>query len=58
MKSRTIESVEAPAKEEASLLEIVAMTKPEAAGRAEMLEGSPEEVASKVAEILSSRGLA
>ena len=58
MKSRTLECVEAPAKEEASLLEIVAMAKPQAAGRAEMLEGSPEEVASKVAEILSSRGLA
>ena len=58
MKSRTLECVEAPPKEEASLLEIVTMTKPQAAGRAEMLEGSPEDVASKVAEILSSRGLA
>ncbi|HVO36495.1 MAG TPA: hypothetical protein VMT21_13060 [Gemmatimonadales bacterium] len=58
MKSRTLECVEAPAQEERSLLEIVSMTKPQAAGRAEMLEGSPEEVASKVAEILSSRGLA
>ena len=58
MKARTLECVQAPAKEEASFLEIVAMAKPQAAGRAEMLEGSPEEVASKVAEILSSRGLA
>jgi len=58
MKARTLECVEAPAGDEASLLEIVAMAKPQAAGRAEMLEGSPEEVASKVAEILSSRGLA
>jgi electron transfer flavoprotein beta subunit len=58
MKARTLECVEAPAGGEASLVEIVAMTKPEAAGKAEMLEGSPEEVASKVAEILSSRGLA
>ena len=58
MKAKTIECVEAPARDEASLLEIAAMTKPQAAGRAEMLEGSPEEVASKVAEILSSRGLA
>ena len=58
MKARTLECVEAPAGDEVSLLEIVAMAKPQAAGRAEMLEGSPEEVASKVAEILSSRGLA
>ena len=58
MKARTLECVEAPAGDEASLLEIVAMAKPQAAGQAEMLEGSPEEVASKVAEILSSRGLA
>jgi len=33
------------------------MTKPEATGRAEMLEGNPEEIASKVADLLSARGL-
>jgi len=58
MKARTLECVEAPAKEGASLLEVAALAKPQAAGRAQMLEGSPEDVASKVAEILSSRGLA
>jgi len=58
MKSRTIECVAAPAKEEASQLAIGAMTKPQAAGRAEMLEGDPTAVAAKVVEILSARGLA
>jgi electron transfer flavoprotein beta subunit len=57
MKSRTIDTVPAPAGDEPSQLEILRMTKPEATGRAEMLEGSPEEVASKVADMLSARGL-
>lgn len=57
MKSRTIDTVPAPARDETSQLEILEMTKPEATGRAEMLEGSPEEVASKVADLLSARGL-
>jgi electron transfer flavoprotein beta subunit len=57
MKSRTIEEVPARAADGASLLSVVAMAKPEAAGRAEMLEGSPEAVAAKVVEILSARGL-
>jgi electron transfer flavoprotein beta subunit len=57
MKSRTIECVSAPAHEEASELSIGAMTKPQLAGHAEMLEGSPEEIASKVVEMLSARGL-
>ena len=57
MKSRTIDTVPAPPRDETSQLEILQMTKPEATGRAEMLEGSPEEVASKVADVLSARGL-
>jgi electron transfer flavoprotein beta subunit len=58
MKSRTVEEVAASAGDEAGLLQVVAMTKPEAAGRAEMLEGDPEAVAAKLVEILSTRGLA
>ena len=58
MKSRTIECVEAPAGDARSLLAVVAMTKPQAAGKAEMLEGSPEELAAKLVEILAARGLA
>ena len=36
---------------------VCAMTKPQAAGQAEMLEGSPEEIASKLVDLLSARGL-
>ncbi len=58
MRARTLECVTPPPGDEAALLDVVALTKPQAAGRAEMLEGAPEAVATKVAEILSSRGLA
>jgi electron transfer flavoprotein beta subunit len=57
MKTRTIEQIAASPAEEAALLEVLTMTKPEAAGRAEMLEGAPEAVAAKLVEILSARGL-
>jgi len=57
MKSGKIETVTAPAMERVSPLAIVRMTKPEVAGRAEMLDGSPEEVGVRVAELLSARGL-
>ena len=57
MKSGKIETVSAAAPDQASLLQVVRMTKPEAAGHAEMIEGSPEEIASKVTDILSARGL-
>jgi len=57
MKSGKIDTVSAPAPDQASLLQVVRMTKPEAAGHAEMIEGSPEEIAAKVTDILSARGL-
>jgi len=57
MKTGKIETVAAPAVGIAPAVEVLRMTKPEAAGQAEMLEGDPEAVASKVAEILSARGL-
>jgi electron transfer flavoprotein beta subunit len=57
MKARTIEAVAAGAKDECSPLAVMAMAKPVAAGAAEMLAGSPEEIAAKVVEILSARGL-
>ena len=38
-------------------VEITSMAKPEAAGHAEMLQGSAREVAEKVADILAARGL-
>jgi electron transfer flavoprotein beta subunit len=57
MKSQKIESIPAPATSQPALVEILQMTKPQVAGRAEILEGSPEEVAGKICEILVARGL-
>jgi electron transfer flavoprotein beta subunit len=57
MKTGKIETVSAPERDETSPLAVLQMTKPEAAGHAEMLEGGPEDVASKVVEILATRGL-
>ena len=59
MKSQKIETLELPAAAAGGVppVEVLAMAKPEAAGHAEMLEGSPEEIAGKVCEILAGRGL-
>lgn len=57
MKSQKIESVSAPAVPTLSSVKVVRMAKPQVAGRAEFLEGSPEEVARKICELLSARGL-
>jgi electron transfer flavoprotein beta subunit len=57
MKSLEIETVSAPAEPDASLVEVAQMTKPESAGHAEMIEGSAEDIATKIEEILGSRGL-
>jgi electron transfer flavoprotein beta subunit len=57
MKSQTIETVDAPAVEAASAVAVQQMAKPQVIGHAEMLEGSPEEVAGKICELLSKRGL-
>ena len=57
MKSQAIEEVSAGAQPEASLATVTGMTKPESSAKAEMLDGSPEELAAKVGEILSERGL-
>jgi electron transfer flavoprotein beta subunit len=56
MKSQEIETVAAPGAAEASPLEVLRMTKPEVAERAEMIDGSPEEIAGKLCEILAARG--
>jgi electron transfer flavoprotein beta subunit len=58
MKSAKVDTLDLPSAEGgAPAIEVLAMAKPEAAGHAEMLEGSPEEVAGKVCEILATRGL-
>jgi electron transfer flavoprotein beta subunit len=53
----TIEQVAAPPGPPPAALEVSAMAKPEAAGHAEMLEGSARDVANKLVEILAARGL-
>lgn len=59
MKSQRIEDVLVPTLADGglALIQVLGMAKPEMAGHAEMLEGSPEEVAGKVCEILAARGL-
>jgi electron transfer flavoprotein beta subunit len=57
MKEREIEAVPAAAASPASLVEIFEMSKPETAGQAEMLAGSPEEIAGKICDTLAERGL-
>jgi len=57
MKAAKIETVDAPERDAPSPLAVVRMTKPEAAGHAEMLEGGPDAVAAKVVELLTARGL-
>jgi electron transfer flavoprotein beta subunit len=57
MKERQIESVASSATLEPTPVEILQMTKPQAAGRAEMIEGTPEEIADRLCGLLSERGL-
>jgi electron transfer flavoprotein beta subunit len=59
MKSHKIESVAAATMADGGppLLEVTRMRKPEVSGHAEMLDGAPEDVAKKLADIFSERGL-
>jgi electron transfer flavoprotein beta subunit len=57
MKKGEITSVAATGEAEAARVEILKLEKPEAAGRAEMLEGEPEVVAGKICQLLADRGL-
>lgn len=57
MKSRPIESVAIPATDEPAPLELRNMVKPSAAAHAEMLEGPPEVVGSKLCDLLVARGV-
>ena len=57
MKSQRIDTLAAGGVSEPLLMEILALKKPEAAGHAEMLAGSPEEAASRLVGILSERGV-
>jgi electron transfer flavoprotein beta subunit len=59
MKSRPIESTAIPTMADAGppLVQVLQLAKPEATEHAEMLEGSPENMAAKVCEILAERGV-
>ena len=58
MKTQKLEEVAAPAVEVGAGSTVSRLAKPEAAGRAEILEGSPEEVADRLVAILAERGFA
>ncbi len=57
MKSAKIESAEVASPEPAHVLEVERMYKPEATGRAEMLEGAPQEIADRIATLLAEKGI-
>lgn len=57
MKSQQIESVPAPEVPASPAVAVTELVKPVAAGHAEMLEGTPPEVARKIVAILAERGL-
>jgi electron transfer flavoprotein beta subunit len=55
-KSAKLETAAVPAPEAAAVT-VERMYKPEAAGRAQMLEGSPDDIAGKIVAILAERGI-
>jgi electron transfer flavoprotein beta subunit len=57
MKTATLETMPAPAVDATAGSTVSRLAKPEIAGRAEMLEGSPEDVADRLVSILAERGL-
>jgi len=57
MKTSHVDTLEVSPPERAVGLSIDRLFTPEAAGKAEMLEGSPEEVCARIVEILAERGL-
>jgi electron transfer flavoprotein beta subunit len=57
MKSAQIAAVPAAGEPVATRIDVLDMAKPESASHAEMLEGSPEEMAAKLGELLAARGL-
>jgi electron transfer flavoprotein beta subunit len=57
MKSAKIESVGSAPPEPARVLAVERMYKPESTGRAEMLEGTPEAIADRIAALLAERGI-
>ena len=58
MKTQKLEEVQAPAVEAGAGSTVRRLAKPETGGRAEILEGSPEEVADRLLALLAERGFA
>lgn len=57
MKSMKLDTMDAPETAPDDKLNIMQLKKPEVAGKAEMLSGSPEELAGKLMKIFSDKGL-
>ncbi|MDH7501968.1 MAG: electron transfer flavoprotein subunit beta/FixA family protein [Verrucomicrobiota bacterium] len=57
MKSAKIEELEIPSPTDAVCLDVQRTYKPEAGGRAEIFEGSPEEIADKIVDALAKSGV-
>ncbi|HET7876175.1 MAG TPA: electron transfer flavoprotein subunit beta/FixA family protein [Methylomirabilota bacterium] len=57
MKTAKLEEIAAPAVEAGAGSTVKSLAKPEASGRAQMLEGSPEEIADRLCALLVERGL-
>ncbi len=57
MKNRQIEAIAEPELPSIPKLEVISMKKPEFAGRAEMLDGDPETIATKLCDVLTAHGL-
>lgn len=57
MSDGEIETVAGAAADSAETVAVMAMAPPETAGRAEMIEGSVDDVAARLAEIMADRGL-
>lgn len=56
MKTQKLEEIPAPAVEAGEGSTVSRLSKPEAGGRAEMLEGSPEEIADRLLALFAERG--
>jgi electron transfer flavoprotein beta subunit len=57
MKSAKIATADIEPPESAKALAVERMYKPEVAGGAQMLDGSPEDIAGKIASLLAERGI-
>jgi electron transfer flavoprotein beta subunit len=57
MKSAKIETADIAPSEPVRALAVERMYKPEVAGRAQMLEGTPEDIAARIAGLLAERGI-